>query len=229
MSEEAKAVKEVAKSSGKAIDAGCEMARFIGRIIGGPLEQAAGIWEDRLKYARSINQLKLRDKFEEHLAKRGLSEPTRAVPMSFAVPLLQAAILEENDYLQNMWTAMLINAGDERVDVQFRRAFVSILEDMTSLDVKILKTIGDAQPLETQVRAFGGGFYVGYLPEEAAPMVDFQPNRPYPSKEVALSVSNLLRLNLLRNVDNPDGIPNNLEVDLTYLGEEFLRICSSEI
>ena len=229
MSEEAKAVQEVAKSSGKAIDASSEMARFIGRIIGGPIEQAAGIWEDRLKYARSINQLKLRDKFEEQLAKRGLSEPTRAVPMSFAVPLLQAATLEEDDYLQDMWAAMLTNAGDEQVDVQFRRAFVSILEDMTSLDVKILKTIGDAQPLETQVWAFGRGFYVGYLPEEAAPMDDFETSRPYPSKEVALSVSNLLRLNLLRNVDSPDGIPNNLEVDLTYLGEEFLRICSSEI
>lgn len=230
MNEERKTVREVAAVSGKVIDAACEMGRFIAKITSGPLEQANLIWEDRLKYTRAVNQLKLIEKFESQLRKRGLSEPTRTIPLSFAVPLLQAATLEENDDLQDLWAAMLANAADKCVDVQLRRAFVSILEEMTSLDVRILKTIGDAHPLGNHIKILDGGFYMGYLPDKAAPRHDntFEGDYPTPTKEVLLSVSNLKRLNLLETPHSLDGVPRKLEVELTYLGEEILRICNVE-
>ncbi|WP_295717980.1 Abi-alpha family protein [uncultured Halovibrio sp.] len=229
MSEKEKIIDQIAEASGKTADAVREMVKLIDRVIGGPLEEAAGIWQDKLKYTRAVNQLKLRDRFQDHLARRGLSEPTRAVPLSFAVPLLQAATLEEDEYLRDMWAAMLTNAADERVEVELRRAFVSLLEDMTSLDAQILKVIGDAPPLDSYSEALQVGFYIGYLPEKAAPMDNSESGQPFPSKEVFLSVSNLLRLNLLRTSDTLDGIRKDLEVDLTYLGEELLRLCSTEL
>jgi hypothetical protein len=36
---------------------------------------------------------------------------------------------------------MLMNAADESVDVQFRRAFISIAEDLTYLDKQVLECI----------------------------------------------------------------------------------------
>lgn len=47
--EEGKAVQEVAKATGKAIDAGREMGGFIAKYLGAPLDQAMGIWTDKLK------------------------------------------------------------------------------------------------------------------------------------------------------------------------------------
>ncbi len=47
MEEESKAVQEVAKTTGKAIDAAREAGGFIARFIVGSLEQGMGIFEDR--------------------------------------------------------------------------------------------------------------------------------------------------------------------------------------
>lgn len=228
MSEEHQTVREVARVSGKVIDVASEMGRFIAKITSGPLEQASLIWEDRLKYTRAANQLKLIKKFDNLLKKRRMTKPTRTIPLSFAVPLLQAATLEEDGGLQDLWAAMLANAADECVDTQLRRAFVSILEEMTSLDVKILKLIGDAHPLDDHLKVLGGGFYIGHLPDKAAPKYEhaFDGSDPSPTKEVLLSVSNLKRLNLLETSYSLDGSPRKLEVELTYLGKEFLHICS---
>ena len=54
MAEELKAVTEVAKATGKAIDASREVGWFISKFIAGPLKQGMGIIEDKLKYHRSV-------------------------------------------------------------------------------------------------------------------------------------------------------------------------------
>ena len=43
MSDESKAVEEVAKVTGKAIDAGLELGGFLSKYVGGSIEQAMGI------------------------------------------------------------------------------------------------------------------------------------------------------------------------------------------
>ena len=50
MEEESKAIQEIAKTGGKAIDAVIEFGGFTARCIAGSLEQGLGIFEDRLKY-----------------------------------------------------------------------------------------------------------------------------------------------------------------------------------
>lgn len=50
--EESKALQEMAKAAGKSIDAVGDLGRFIAKYIDGPLEQAFGIWNEKLKYRR---------------------------------------------------------------------------------------------------------------------------------------------------------------------------------
>ena len=57
--ETAKAAQEVAKTTGKGIDAGLELGGFFARFTGGPLEQASGIVEDKLRYMRWERQVRL--------------------------------------------------------------------------------------------------------------------------------------------------------------------------
>lgn len=145
------------------------------------------------------------------------------------MPLVEAASLEEDDYLQDMWATVLVNAADEHVEVQLRRAFISILEDMTSLDVQILRVIGAAagNP-KHHLDILNPGFYLGYLPDEAAAMDEFQSGIPAPKKEVRISVGNLQRLNLLAITHTVDGVSDPNHVMITELGKELLRLCSDD-
>ena len=94
MTDEAKAAGEIAKTTGKAIDASREFGGFIAPYIRRPLEQAIGIVEDKLKYMRWERQLRLIVRSKKFLEELGLEAPTRAIPMKIAIPLLQAASLE---------------------------------------------------------------------------------------------------------------------------------------
>ena len=229
MSEEAKAVQEVAKTTGVAIRAVEKMGAFLSNVAGVPIATAVGIFEDKLRYMRWENQLSLIDKANEKLAQRGLCSPTRALPLQFTVPLVEAASLEDDDYLQDLWATVLVNAADETVDVQLRRAFISILEDMTFLDVRILKVIGAATLSPTyQLDVLNSGFYLGYLPDTAAAMDEFRNGIPEPKKEVRISVGNLQRLNLLSISHTVDGVSDPNHVKITELGKELLRLCSSD-
>jgi Abortive infection alpha len=49
-----------------------------------------------------------------------------------AVPLLAAAILEEDDELRDAWARLLVNAADAATEMELRTAYVEILNDLAS-------------------------------------------------------------------------------------------------
>ncbi|WP_456490459.1 Abi-alpha family protein [Marinobacter nauticus] len=222
----AKAVEETAKAVRSGFETTQMLGGFVARLIGAPLEQAMGIWEDKLKYRRWENQLRLMDSFQRELSRRGLTSPNRVIPPKFAVPVLEAAAFEEDDYLRQFWAMMLVNAADETVDVQMRNAFVSILEDLTSLDVKVLEVLYSfhgGSPIESVLNR---GFYIGFLPHRASPALDFE-EMPPASPEVEISVANLIRLGLLAEMRSVDGGIEPYSVSKTTLGAEFFRSCTA--
>jgi hypothetical protein len=101
MSEEAKAAQEIAKTTSAAIGAVEKMGKFIANFAGVPIATAIGIADDKLRYMRWENQLDLMERVHRKLAERGVSRPTRALPLQFAVPLVEAASLEDDDYLRD--------------------------------------------------------------------------------------------------------------------------------
>jgi hypothetical protein len=72
MTEKAIAAGEIAKTVGKAIDAGQKVGGFLAKYIGGSLEPATGILEDKLKYICWQRQIRLLERSNEFLAARGL-------------------------------------------------------------------------------------------------------------------------------------------------------------
>lgn len=85
--EGAKAAGELAKASGKAIDAAREAGGFVARHIEGPLEQVMGLIEDRLRFVRWERLMQRAVALLEESAAQGTIRP---VPLSFAIPLLEA-------------------------------------------------------------------------------------------------------------------------------------------
>lgn len=132
--EEAKALQEVAK-------AGQMFGSFISRIIGGSLEQGVGIFEDKLKYMRLERAARLECSFRELQKELGLEEPDKAIPMKYAVPLFQAATLEDDDYIQNLWVNLLVKASHKEFNFDINRTYIDILERLSHLEAKILLKI----------------------------------------------------------------------------------------
>ena len=70
--QEVKAVTEVAKTTGKVLDAVHGLGEFVASFIGGPLEQASGIAEDRLKYFRWERKIRMMRRADEFMKEQDL-------------------------------------------------------------------------------------------------------------------------------------------------------------
>lgn len=108
--ETAKATQEVAKATGKALETAEKVGSFFSKLTGGTLEQGIGIWEDKLKYKRLENQIILVQKYQEKLKELGIIHPLKKIPLKLAIPLIDAASLEDDGYLQELWTNLIVNS-----------------------------------------------------------------------------------------------------------------------
>lgn len=221
MDEEAKAVGEVAKTVGKAIDAAKDTGRFIARFVAGPLEQGIGIFEDKIKYSRWERQVRLMARAEEFLRRSGLAAPTRPVPLKLAIPFMQGATLEDDDELQDRWAALLVNAANADFPLEVRRAHAAILEQLTSLDARVLDAIY-ALPFDECQHA---GVFTNYLPIEARVAKEGE-DPPEPAADVLDSLSNLTRLGCIRPSFTWGGGEVFHRILPTVTGRSFVEACS---
>lgn len=224
VSESAKAVQEVAKATGKAIDAGQKFGGFISRFVAGPLEQGMGIFEDKLKYMRWERQLRLMQRADQMLKEIGLTQPTRHIPLKLAIPLLEAASLEDDDHLQDLWAKLLVNAANSASSVTLQRAYISVLEQLTPLEAAILQKIY-ALPYD-QTRH--DGVEVGKLPDEVAVGKDDgkQDQLPEAPEDIRLALANLARLGCVVIQKSWGGGELFRKVNPTLLGKSFVEACT---
>ena len=226
VSETAKAVQEVAKTTGRAIDAGEKFGSFISRYLAGSIEQGMGIFEDKLKYMRWERQVRLMQRAEQIQIESGWTEPNRAIPLKLAVPLLEAASLEDDDYLQDLWARLLVNAANGHSHMTLQRAYISVLEQITSLEAAILQKIY-ALPYE-QTRH--EGVEVGKLPGEAAVGKDDGVDAlSEPAEEVRLALANLARLGCIVIQKSWGGGELFKKVNPTLLGKSFVEACTLQV
>lgn len=221
MDEESKAVQEIAKTTGKAIDAAREAGGFIAKFISGPLEQGVGIFEDKLKYLRWERQMRYMQRAQEFLKLAGLNSPTRAVPLKLAIPLMQGASLEEDNELQDRWAALLVNAANASFPVEIRRSYAAILEQLTPLDAQVLDAIY-ALPFEASHHA---GIATAELPARARVIAKGEENLPLPSEEIILSLSNLTRVGCIRSGMTWGGGESYSRINSTIAGKAFMQAC----
>ena len=221
MSDEAKAVQEIAKATGKVIDLATKTASFIARFISCPLEQGVGIYQDKLAYLRWERQIRLMQKAEELLKEVGLENPTRIVPLKTLVPLLYGASMEEDDELQDRWAALLVNAGNAESGINVLRPFVELLSQIDSIEARIL----DAVYALDFDDAHHKGISSLALPESAAILKEGDELNEEPSEEVALALSNLSRLGLLSRNRTVGGGEDFGVVNPTLFGRRFVEAC----
>lgn len=116
-------------------------ADLISRLFGGAVEQYGGMWTDGLVARRKIRQIKLMGKLKHAIDAAGF-EPG-AIRDNIWVPAIQAALLEDDETLQDAWAALLANAADPRRHVPVTSVFPTILKDLSSREVKYLDALYD--------------------------------------------------------------------------------------
>ena len=221
MEEEAKAILEVAKTTGKAIDAARETGGFIAKFVSGPLEQGVGIFEDHLKYMRWERQIRLMRRAQDYLQLAGLPSPTRPVPLKLAIPIMQGATLEEDDDLQDRWAALLVNAANDNFPGEVRRSYAAILEQLTPLDARILDALYSL-PFE---KSQHDGIVTAELPASARIVEKEEQELPLPPREIVIALSNLARLGCLRLAMTWGGGESFGRVTPTVAGKAFVDAC----
>lgn len=223
------------KCANKGLECAQALGHFLAPMIQEPAEMAAGIAYDFLRHFRWELQQKYILRVEEIAKKRGLKSPTRRVPLNLALPSLQAASMEEDDLLREMWARLLVNAMDADRNVEMRRAFIDILESLTSLDAQILGKISsacgdDAQKGVTSKKIAAQLVSEGILQADevtdAAADADSTKTKRR-NDAFAISLLNLQRLGCIRDeayLGSDDGgvtIPN-----ITPLGAALIAACA---
>lgn len=215
----AEAVQEVAKVTGKGIDAVTELCHFVSDFTREPIAEGLGIVADRLRFIRVEQQHKFFVRARERLIEAGLERPTRAIPLNFAIPLLEQASLEEDDSLQGLWANLLVNAANAKSKTEIRRTFISILEQLTPVDALImlkvysLPLIDGEEPWVITDQLPGQVRYSA--PDET---VDAWAQ---PSATVKLSLANLARVGCLDLGDMFGGPKSYTHIGQTVLGRAF--------
>ncbi|TKW79804.1 MAG: DUF4393 domain-containing protein [Bradyrhizobium icense] len=210
--ETAKATQEVAKTTGKAIDAGRELGGFFARIFGGPLDQLAGIVEDQLTAYRRTRQLRLAKRYDEIRKELELKGEPKIIDLKFGLPLIAAASIEQDDDFQDLYARLLVNATNPDSKVSARRAFVSILQELGPLEVQLLDRIYFA-PKDPDA----GGVRTGKLPAE------YSSEPGVPSSEVELALWNLVRVGCIEPAGTWGGGSTVSVVTLNALGTAFVE------
>ena len=219
--EAGKAIQEVSKATGKAVDLAEKFGAFISRFVAGPLEQGVGLFEDKLRYLRWERQVRLMDRAEQLMSSIGQSVPTKPIPLKLAIPLFQAASLEDDDYIQDMWAKLLVNASISERKIELRRAHIDILERLSPFEALILKKIYDF-PVGSSGKA---EIVTGDLPHSVSFERDSQQEAVQPNDDVMMALANLARLGCITLPTTWGGGVTFTIVYPTIIGQSLISAC----
>jgi hypothetical protein len=195
---------------------------YLAQFITGPATTLSSILDDYLKHIRVRNGASLEHNTRQHLAKLGYEMPPRKVPIKVALPLIQAATLEEDEELQSIWAALLANASTPEKGESVSPAFVEILRSMGRTEVRTLIALYEAgEP--------GTIFYSRQLPDvaEVYDQKGFPSDRaPLPSQQVQTAVWNLARLGCIAPESMSDGAAKAALISVSPLGAALVEACT---
>lgn len=221
----AKATEEVAKAAGKAIEATTGLGRFLARTFGPAIEEYGGQLQDSARFRRAANMLELQKRYEKlRIEHETVGEP-RALPFKFGHALLDAASLEEEDELQDLFAKLLFNTTDAASHAETRLAFISMLREMNGFDVRVLIAIArspDANPKLYPTRTV----YTAGLPETFLTEADTKGELRDPPQSVMVALNNLARLGCIEPSGVWDGAVSYGLVTFTPLGQALVAACT---
>ena len=142
----AEAVSEVAKAGQeqqKTFQLGLDLVRRAGTFLGGvfgPASQELGhLFSDQMKFWRFKNAVSILEKAQAITDKRSLKpEQIKALGFGEGLLLLEAASLEEDESVQDMWARLMSNAVDPNYATQPEKMYIDILKSLSGREAILL-------------------------------------------------------------------------------------------
>jgi len=205
LEEEAKAVHEVAKTTGKALDIVQQGGEFVGDMFGESFRQFGGSVADWARYFRYKNFLRIADKVIEIHKARHLDGKLIPIPPQFALPLLEGASLENEESLQELWAGLIANASDHNHRLNLKKVYIEILRGLEPLDAGVLNLLSGPDIKEQYGESSGAHLNT----EEVARLLGAD------VEEVKISLQTLARYSCI--IDSWSGVTWE-EIDKGYSG-----------
>ncbi|MCL4852992.1 MAG: DUF2806 domain-containing protein [Bryobacteraceae bacterium] len=116
-----------------------ETESFLNVVLGEPLREVGGLLKDKVSARRHRNLVKIVLAAKECLSRAGVSP--KEVPLKIIHPLLDAASLEEEPALQDLWAKLLANCADPERKQPISTIFLNVLRELTVVEAQFLDHI----------------------------------------------------------------------------------------
>jgi hypothetical protein len=202
-----------------------DLTDLLNKFLSPALQEAGGLVGDRVRVFRIEQEIKLLRKAIQILEEAGLKP--NEVKLRVLFPLLNAAVLEEDEDMSERWASLLASAADPNNASTLEASFVEILKQLAPKHAFLLDVFYEQidraklPPEEWNERGFILSILKSYLEKEI------------PEFDVALD--NLLRLHLVKFPTVELGVANGSKVrthvtssDIlcaTSLGYAFVSAC----
>ncbi len=128
----------VAKTVGKSIDAASKFGSFLSKVFGDSLINISEVAANQTAFWKYKNALRIQDKVEKEILHRQIEGKTIHIEPRLGIPLLDSAVEEDDEYLQNLWSSLLTNAMDPDTAQSVMKSHVQILKQLDPIDAKII-------------------------------------------------------------------------------------------
>lgn len=121
-----------------------QVGDFLGKIIGPPAEALGGLLSDQMKNFRAANLERIARKWMKIREVRGISEAAiKVLPFGDAYRTVEAASIEENENVQELWAQLIASATDDSRSVKIKKVFIDLLKSLGSIDAIMLDVLFD--------------------------------------------------------------------------------------
>jgi hypothetical protein len=190
VTEVAKAEQETQKTYQAALELVHRAGTFLNGAFGPACRELGQAFTEQMRFWRFKNAVKILEKTQTIVAQRGLKpEQIKALGFGEGLLLLEAASLEEDDTVQEMWARLMANAVDPETATKPEKVYIEILKSLSSREVAFLLLLWK---LEARQRLRGTAEYNSFTSDVS--VLAEKKWRRFPADERAISVQNLVRL-----------------------------------
>lgn len=184
----------------KAVEFGYEIIKkFLEKLAGPAAEEVGLMLQDKVKFYRFKNQLKILKKAKQYLEENKIDP--KPIPLRTLLPLLEGASLEDDDYLSDKWAALISNAASGSLSKGNHPSYSKILMELSPIDAVLFDEV-----YSTDEIIIWNNFKPKFAKKYSLSMDD-----------VSFCFENLFRLSLIYNTS--DGLYK------TQYGKSFYKVC----
>lgn len=191
VTEVAKAGQETQKTYQRALELVGRAGTFLNGVFSPAAQELGHLFGDQMRFWRFKNGVRILEKAQSIVEQRGLKpEQVKALGFGEGLLLLEAASLEEDDTVQQLWARLMANTVDPERHIKPEKVYVDLLKSISGREAILLDLIDQ---IEDKGRNFRNNAEIDAFVKHMSGLADSKWRR-FKEDERALSVQNLVRL-----------------------------------